>query len=120
MDEGKHMKLIRLFFSCIIATLIVSNAHSQWAKLDGPYSENIPTITCLTELKGTLVAVTQSNDAIFMSTDNGMNWSLRSSGLNLSHVHALVSSDSCIFAGTTYGVFVSGDNGVTWTSVNSG
>ncbi|HUI92737.1 MAG TPA: FlgD immunoglobulin-like domain containing protein [Chitinivibrionales bacterium] len=57
---------------------------------------------------------------VFLSTNNGTNWTATNSGLTNVYVHALAVSGSNIFTGTEGGVFLSTNNGTSWTAVNSG
>jgi hypothetical protein len=58
---------------------------------------------------------------VYLSTDNGTNWTFLAGGLTFNYVTSLVAIDSSIFAGTMYGgIFRSTNNGATWTSTSSG
>ncbi|MCL4538110.1 MAG: T9SS type A sorting domain-containing protein [Bacteroidetes bacterium] len=57
---------------------------------------------------------------IFVSTNNGVNWSETGSGLSDTFIGALAESGGEIFAGTGGGaVLLSTDNGVNWNAVSS-
>jgi hypothetical protein len=57
--------------------------------------------------------------AVFMSTDNGANWTKILSSLNI--VGTVISVGNKIFASTyTGGIVVSENNGSTWTAINNG
>jgi len=58
-------------------------------------------------------------DEIFMSNDNGNNWSLIGSNLS-GTVNALASIDSTIYVGTLCGVHATVNNLYTWTNIYSG
>lgn len=58
---------------------------------------------------------------VFLSTDNGSNWSAVNDGLTSQDVWSLAVSGTNIFAGThNGGVFLSTDNGSNWSAVNNG
>jgi hypothetical protein len=57
---------------------------------------------------------------VFLSTDNGTNWTEVNTGLTNTNVRAFVVTSTNLFAGTDGGVFLSTDNGTSWTAVNSG
>jgi hypothetical protein len=60
-----------------------------------------------------------TNNGVFLSTNNGRNWT--STGLVNTVVHALAMLGSTLLAGTGGGgVFHSTDNGTSWTPVNLG
>ena len=62
-----------------------------------------------------------SLDGMFLSTDNGTNWSTINNGLLYRNVNAVAVSGSNIFAGTeSGGVFLSDNDGTSWTEINSG
>ncbi|MFQ6029024.1 MAG: FlgD immunoglobulin-like domain containing protein, partial [Dehalococcoidia bacterium] len=66
-------------------------------------------------------ALVASGGSVFLSTNNGMDWTNISTGLTAPEVRALAVSDTNIFAGTWGdGVFHSTDNGANWTEVNTG
>jgi hypothetical protein len=62
---------------------------------------------------------------VFLSTDNGANWTAVNSGLTHPFVGALGASTgepggTKLFAGTLSGIFLSTNDGVSWTAANSG
>lgn len=57
---------------------------------------------------------------VFLSTDNGTNWTLVNSGLASNEMLSLVRSGTSLFVGTGDGVFRSTSDGATWTPVNAG
>ncbi|NIV14364.1 MAG: T9SS type A sorting domain-containing protein [Aliifodinibius sp.] len=58
---------------------------------------------------------------VFLSTNNGTNWTQVNTGLTNLDVRDLAVSDTNLFAGTYGGgVFLSTNNGTSWTPVNTG
>ncbi|MBE0571425.1 MAG: hypothetical protein IH618_07765, partial [Ignavibacteriaceae bacterium] len=59
---------------------------------------------------------------VFLSTDNGANWTQINNGLTNNLINSLaVNSMNYVFAGTYGdGVFLSTDDGANWTQINSG
>jgi hypothetical protein len=55
---------------------------------------------------------------VFMSTNNGTNWTVKNGGLSGSGllVHSLASNASNIFAGTEGGIYLSTNSGTNWIS----
>ena len=58
--------------------------------------------------------------SIYLSTNNGANWTPVSSGVANDRILALAASGNNLFAGADSGVFLSTNNGSSWTNVNSG
>jgi photosystem II stability/assembly factor-like uncharacterized protein len=55
---------------------------------------------------------------VYLSTNNGTNWTQVNNGLTYGNVISLAISDTDIFAGTNDGVFLSTNNGTDWTHIN--
>jgi hypothetical protein len=61
------------------------------------------------------------NGGIFLSTDNGDNWTAKNQGLKYLNVWSLALIGKNIFAGTMGGgIFLSDDNGESWLIKNTG
>jgi hypothetical protein len=74
-------------------------------------------VSCFAIMGKNLFAGTYNN-GIYVSTNNGMNWTF--SGLTNTWVTAFAVCGNSIFAGTNYnGVFLSTNNGTNWTAVSS-
>jgi ligand-binding sensor domain-containing protein len=62
-----------------------------------------------------------SLDGMFISTNEGINWSTINSGLNYRNINSLAASATNIFAGSCGGgVYLSTNNGSNWTTINTG
>jgi hypothetical protein len=57
---------------------------------------------------------------VYLSTNNGDNWTAVNTGLTDSVVRHLAVCGSNIFAGTAHGVFVTTNNGTNWKEANAG
>ncbi|MBN1760524.1 MAG: hypothetical protein JW863_19500 [Chitinispirillaceae bacterium] len=58
---------------------------------------------------------------VFLSDDNGLNWSAIGSGLPMSRITSCLVNGTTIFAGSNYtGIFRSTDKGESWEPANSG
>jgi photosystem II stability/assembly factor-like uncharacterized protein len=94
----------------------IPKAFGQWMQLNGPGHDGI---LCFVENNGEVFAGTEGS-GIFVSTDDGTNWS----GLNSPHssapVFSMTSYDGIIFAGILSNVFRSTDDGLNWAIVDSG
>jgi hypothetical protein len=63
---------------------------------------------------------TSTGRGMYLSTNNGGNWSVVNIGLTDTNVTALAIKGGNIFAGTYDGVYLSSNNGSSWTAVNTG
>ncbi|MFN3695315.1 MAG: T9SS type A sorting domain-containing protein [Ignavibacterium sp.] len=62
-----------------------------------------------------------NGSGIYISTNNGLNWSSVNNGLTNTYIHSLASSGSDIFAGSEGGlVYISTNNGSSWSGINVG
>ncbi len=89
---------------------------AQWIQTGGPCGGDV---RCIASDGSNMFAGT-SGTGLYLSTDNGSNWTAVNAGLTNLYVHSLAISGSNTFAGTHGGVFLSTDNGSNWTAVNTG
>ena len=62
-----------------------------------------------------------SSDSIFLSTDNGANWTRKATGITNGWVEAFAKYGDELYAATVgAGIYKSTDTGDTWTAVNTG
>ena len=100
-----------------IVTLSVNIVSAQWVQTNGPNGGYIYSIV----ISGTNIFAGTYGGGVFLSSDNGANWTAVNNGLTNSYVRSLAISGTNIFAGTAGGgVFFSSDNGAHWTAVNNG
>ena len=105
-------------FSIIVVSLLFfcSLTDAQWVQTSLTSSR----VNNILVSNNNLFAGTHSN-GIYISTDNGLNWSAVNNGLTTSRVQALAVSGTNLFAGTYGGgVFRSTDNGASWNTSNNG
>ena len=108
------MRKILLITIILFSAIFVS---AQWQQTSGPFDKRI---SCFT-VSGTNIFVGTISGGIFLSTDNGSNWTAVNNGLTNNYVYSLEVSGTNIFAGTWGGgVYLSTDNGSNWTAVNNG
>jgi hypothetical protein len=114
------MKNILLFWFIVIC-LLPNLSNAQWVQTSGPGAGDINAFL----LSGSNVfAACGASKGIYLSTNNGANWTPVNNGLNLvsmSNVYALAQIGSNIFAGgSSLGVYMSTNNGTSWTAANTG
>lgn len=109
-------------FTILIYFIIIScpffTAHSQWeACSNGLVGLEV---NCLTTVGNNIFAGTYGG--VFLSTDNGNNWSEKNEGLDFYGVLSLASNgQSRLFAGSFGGgIYLSNNNGNSWTKKNNG
>jgi hypothetical protein len=68
---------------------------------------------------GSMIFAGTYGNGVYVTANNGTNWTQVNNGLTDLHVISLTGNDSKIFAGTDAGgVFLSVDNGLNWIQVN--
>ena len=92
------------------------------------WTKVLDNVSCFSLLvNGSDIFAGTQGGGVYLSSDNGTNWSQINTGLTMLYVYALTSNGTYVFAGTYHdgttngaGVFRSSDNGLTWTQVISG
>jgi hypothetical protein len=102
-----------LFFLLLINT---QSVYSQWVQTNGPYGGFVNCIA----VSGTNIFAGTTYNGVYLSTDNGTNWTQVNDGLTTLEINALAVSGSNIFAGTGSGIFRSTNNGSNWIQENNG
>ena len=89
----------------ILIFLVLSNtANAQWVQTNGPFGGTINSLV----VSGTNIFAGTFGGGVFLSTDNGSNWTAVNNGLTNTDVRSLLVSGTNIFAGTLgwWGVFI--------------
>ncbi len=86
----------------------------QWEQTNGPYGGNVYSFTVI----GTTVLASTQN-GIFRSTDNGVNWTPVIIGTANLSVSSFAVSGTMLYASTNGGLYRSADNGISWTIANA-
>jgi photosystem II stability/assembly factor-like uncharacterized protein len=106
----------------VILTILafsISMSNAQWVKTNGPKAPNYSTMSFAKS--GSNIFAATAGKGMFLTTDNGNNWTAINNGLTDTFVSSIVLSGSNIFIGTyNNGVFLSTNNGNSWIAVNSG
>jgi hypothetical protein len=99
-----------------IAIIICTNLFAQWQHLKEPSGGMAGFV-----FSGNNVYATSFGGGVYLSTDNGSNWTPINTGLTNLNISAFAANGSNIYAGTWgSGVFLSTNNGASWTAVNNG
>ena len=102
-----------LLLLIIVFELSANNfLQAQWVQT---YQKN--GIACFTVSGSNLFA--GNYEGVYLSTDNGTNWTTINNGLTNTYVRALAVSGTNIYAGS-FSVFLSTNNGTNWTKVDNG
>lgn len=116
------MKLLLLSILSFLF-LFSQNINGQWVSSTGLASKNI---TSIVKTSGKIFAGVRTNiftsGEMFVSTDNGISFSLVNMGFNPSGIFSMISFNDTVIAGTyEKGVAISVDNGNSWVlnSVNT-
>lgn len=98
-----------IFFSFICSFSLFA----QWSQTNGPYGGPVSSTV---NINGHLFAGT--SNGVFLSTNNGTNWTQVNTGLMNTNVYSLASKEQYLFAGTyNGGVFRSTNSGASWVQV---
>lgn len=112
-------KIYYYIYLALILGFPLTEIKAQWVQLNGPYIGPYNATYCFAVSDSNLFAGTSSG--VFLSTNNGTNWTAVNAGLTNTFVYSLTLSGSNLFAGTIGdGVFLSTNNGTSWTAVNNG
>ncbi len=106
-------RLVPIVFLLIIFS---GEGYAQWERANLPDSVRVNTI----EMSDSFILAGTDGDGIFVSTDNGENWTSTNKGLQDTFIHTIMILGNTIFAGTETGVSVSTDTGENWRSMSSG
>jgi photosystem II stability/assembly factor-like uncharacterized protein len=103
----------------VLALLCITftQGHSQalqWEQTNGPYGGRVYSFTVI----GTTVLASTQN-GIFRSTDNGVNWTPVTIGTANLSVSSFAVSGTMLYASTIGGLYRSADNGISWTIANA-
>lgn len=107
------MKNFTITLAILLFTTI--NAYPQWERTSGPEGNSIQS---LDNINGKLYAGTGS-DGLYVSTDAGLSWSPRNSGIEYTDVRKVITSSGNLIVGTASGVYLSTDDGQSWTQTGS-
>ena len=107
------MKILRFVLVCLIYSAL-STANAQWVHvgLENFYVEAL--VVSPNDASGNTLFAGTNGNGVFISTNNGIDWTQVNTGLNNIYVKVLAISDTNIFAVTGIGIYRSTNNGASW------
>ncbi len=121
VNTGSKINSLFIYGTKIIAgidsgVIVSSDYGSTWKSSTGLINAQGRVFT----LKDSIILL-GTNNGVYISSDSCNSWKLSNAGLYNHFVHAIVTKDNKIFAGTNgSGVFVSNDNASIWSASNNG
>jgi hypothetical protein len=100
----------------LLLIILCGQSHAQWQRTNMPENVRVNTV----EIRDSIIVAGTYGSGIFVSTDEGENWTSSNKGQQDTIIHTVMILGNSIFAGTETGVSVSTDNGENWRSINSG
>jgi len=96
--------------------------NNNWTNMNAGLPTDFAYFYCLTSVPGRMLTCTYSR-AMYATTDNGVSWSQKISGLTASSIQAnrIINVNNVLFAASgVNGVYKSTDGGANWVTVNNG
>jgi photosystem II stability/assembly factor-like uncharacterized protein len=108
---------MKLFLLILSILLMSSLSFSQWSQTSGPEGVSV---SSLATINGSIYVGT-TTDGIYVSTDDGVSWTPKNTGIESFEIRGIVAAPGYLFAATFgHGVYRSTDNGQTWLPPASG
>lgn len=104
--------------SMILLLMISECAFTQWVNLNSPATR----VTGITSINTNLM-IAAGLDGVFLSSDNGNNWTPRNNGIDSIFIYRITSSGNNIFissSGTNPKIYRSSNLGLNWTEAING
>jgi hypothetical protein len=111
---GMTKAQVQPFLAVGLLILLVHAASAHWVQTSLTNRD----VVCLAVSDNSVFAGTTGG--VYLSPNNGANWTAINSGLTDTFVEALAAGGGTIFAGTNNGVFRSTNNGTDWNLVRHG
>ncbi len=109
-----NTSIMKRIIVLIIAIFMINVAEAQWQQT----SFDSFRVDAMLANGNNIFAGTRYN-GIYLSIDNGLNWTAVDSGLTDINIGAFTKSGNNIYVGTSSSVFRSTDNGQSWTSLGN-
>lgn len=104
-----------LFLFLALIVLFTDYIQAQWTSTESPPS----LVNCIT-VSGTKIFAGDENTGVYLSTNNGDNWTQLNNGLQNTEINTLFISGTDLFAGTDEGAYLSMDDGENWSEIFAG
>ncbi|MDD5673539.1 MAG: T9SS type A sorting domain-containing protein [Chitinivibrionales bacterium] len=109
--------LVQFALSIGWVVLFAHTTSADWVKTNGPGGGRINALAA----SGSNIFAGTETGGVFLTSNNGANWTQINSGLTDDTVASLAVNGNNVFAGTSGGsVFLSANSGTSWTAVNNG
>ncbi|MGB9697405.1 MAG: T9SS type A sorting domain-containing protein [Ignavibacteria bacterium] len=108
----------KIIFELFIIFIVTGSVFSQWVNINnGIGNKEVYSLSSA----GYILFAGTFNYGLYLSTDNGLNWSPAGTGLYNRIVYALTNFGGYLYAATDLGVWRSSNNGTYWsvTSINN-
>jgi hypothetical protein len=118
LNKVKVTNFYKILFTIVILIFNTMIIFPQWTQTNGPCGGKIFSLA----VSGNNVFA-GTNGGIYLSTDNGLNWTKENNGLptTVGNVNALAINGNNIYAGIGgSGIYLSTDNGSSWSDINNG
>lgn len=105
-------------FLCLLVFLLfnMSNSKAQWTEATSIYGGSVSSLAS----DGTNIFAGTYLGGVFLSTNNGSNWTAVNTGLTNTTTQSIAINGANVFVCAGGGVFLSTNNGNNWTAVNTG
>ncbi|MDP2303945.1 MAG: T9SS type A sorting domain-containing protein [Ignavibacteria bacterium] len=113
----KNVRKHSFYLSISVVVLFSILTNAQWVQTNGPQSGSVRALVS----DGERIYAGVSSGGVYVSTNNGINWERRNTGLNQFGVISLLVKDNYVFTGLiSGGIFVSTNHGESWEPRNNG
>ena len=99
-----------ILYLLFVFTLLFNEAQAQWQPMNGPQGRYVRSILCTDSLY-----YAATGGGVMVSSDQGLNWEFRNSGLTSCDAKCLAILNDTVFLATDENIFRTTDGGLHWT-----